>query len=41
MPDKVDILTGNVRTTNVMGTPLIELHTGLMNAMATKYKTTG
>lgn len=32
MPDKVDILTGNVRTTNVMGTPLIELHTGLMNS---------
>ncbi len=32
MPDKVDILTGNVRTINVMGTPLIEIHTGLMNA---------
>ena len=32
MPDKVDILAGNVRTTNVMGTPLIEIHTGLMNA---------
>lgn len=32
MPDKVDILTGNVRTNNVMGTPLIEIHTGLMNA---------
>lgn len=32
MPDKVDILSGNVRTTNVMGTPLIEIHTGLMNA---------
>jgi exopolysaccharide biosynthesis polyprenyl glycosylphosphotransferase len=31
MPDKVDILSGNVRTTNVMGTPLIEIHTGLMN----------
>jgi exopolysaccharide biosynthesis polyprenyl glycosylphosphotransferase len=31
-PDKVDILTGNVRTTNVMGTPLIEIHTGLMAA---------
>jgi len=31
MPDKVDILTGNVRTTNIMGTPLIEIHTGLMN----------
>lgn len=30
LPDKVDILTGNVRTTNVMGTPLIEIHTGLM-----------
>jgi exopolysaccharide biosynthesis polyprenyl glycosylphosphotransferase len=32
MPDKVDILSGNVRTTNIMGTPLIEIHTGLMNA---------
>lgn len=32
MPDKIDILTGNVRTTNIMGTPLIEIHTGLMNA---------
>jgi polysaccharide biosynthesis protein PslA len=32
MPGKVDILSGQVRTTNVMGTPLIEIHTGLMNA---------
>jgi exopolysaccharide biosynthesis polyprenyl glycosylphosphotransferase len=32
MPDRIDILTGNVRTTNIMGTPLIEIHTGLMNA---------
>lgn len=32
MPDKVDILAGNVHTSNVMGTPLIEIHTGLMNA---------
>ena len=31
-PDKVDILTGNVRTTNIMGVPLIEIHTGLMNS---------
>lgn len=31
LPDKVDILSGNVRTTNVMGTPLIEVHTGLMS----------
>jgi polysaccharide biosynthesis protein PslA len=31
VPDKVDILSGLVRTTNVMGTPLIEIHTGLMN----------
>lgn len=31
VPDKVDILSGNVRTTNIMGTPLIEIHTGLMN----------
>lgn len=30
LPDKVDILAGNVRTANVMGTPLIEVHTGLM-----------
>lgn len=32
MPDRIDILTGNVRTTDIMGTPLIEIHTGLMNA---------
>jgi exopolysaccharide biosynthesis polyprenyl glycosylphosphotransferase len=32
VPDNVDILTGNVRTTNIMGTPLVEVHTGLMNA---------
>lgn len=32
VPEKVDLLTGSVRTTNVMGTPLIEIHTGLMNA---------
>ena len=32
MPGTVDILSGQVRTTNVMGTPLIEIHTGLMNA---------
>lgn len=32
VPDKVDILTGTVRTTNVLGLPLIEIHTGLMNA---------
>lgn len=32
MPDKVDILSGSVRTTDVMGTPLIVIHTGLMNA---------
>ncbi|MEO9004980.1 MAG: sugar transferase [Ginsengibacter sp.] len=31
MPDKVDILSGSVRTTNIMGTPLIEIHTGLLN----------
>ena len=30
IPDKVDILSGAVRTTNVMGVPLIELNTGLM-----------
>lgn len=32
MPDKVDILSGAVRTSNVMGTPLIEIHLGLMDA---------
>lgn len=30
MPDKIDIMSGWVRTTNVLGTPLIQLHTGLM-----------
>lgn len=29
-PDTLDILSGSVRTSNVMGTPLIDLHTGLM-----------
>ena len=32
MPDKFDILSGAVRTNNVMGTPLIEIHLGLMEA---------
>ncbi|HEY5392619.1 MAG TPA: sugar transferase, partial [Hanamia sp.] len=32
VPDKVDIITGNVRGTNIMGTPLVEVHTGLMYA---------
>ena len=32
MPDKIDILSGAVRTSNVMGTPLIEIHLGLMEA---------
>lgn len=31
VPDKVDLLAGNVRTINVMGTPLVEIHTGLMD----------
>jgi polysaccharide biosynthesis protein PslA len=31
LPDEIDILAGNVRTTNILGTPLIEIHTGLMN----------
>ena len=31
MPDQVDILSGAVRTSNVMGTPLIEIHLGLMD----------
>ncbi len=30
IPDRVDILTGAVKTTNVLGVPLITLHTGLM-----------
>ena len=30
MPDKIDILSGALRTDNVMGTPLIEIHLGLM-----------
>jgi polysaccharide biosynthesis protein PslA len=29
-PDTVDILSGAVQTTNVLGVPLIDLHTGLM-----------
>src|SRR5205085_6157678 len=32
IPDNVDILSGAVRTTNVMGVPLIEVHTGLIKA---------
>ncbi len=32
IPDNVDILSGALRTTNVMGVPLIELHIGLMKA---------
>lgn len=32
VPERVDILSGSVRTTNIMGTPLIAIHTGLMNA---------
>lgn len=32
IPDRVDILSGAVRTTNVLGTPLIEVHNGLMEA---------
>ncbi len=31
-PDTVDIITGAVRTTNVMGVPLIDLHIGLLPA---------
>ena len=30
IPNKMDILTGAVRTSNIMGVPLIELHNGLM-----------
>ena len=32
IPDKIDILSGAVKTTNVMSVPLIELHTGLIPA---------
>ena len=31
-PDEVDILSGSVRTTNILGTPLIEIHMGLLNS---------
>jgi polysaccharide biosynthesis protein PslA len=31
MPGPQDILTGSVRTTNVMGVPLMEIHTGLFD----------
>lgn len=31
LPDEVDILSGNVRTTNILGVPLIEIHMGLWN----------
>lgn len=30
-PDQADILSGSLRTTNIMGVLLIEIHTGLMN----------
>lgn len=30
LPDTLDILSGSVKTSNVMGAPLIDLHTGLM-----------
>lgn len=32
VPDEVDIITGNVRGTNILGIPLVEVHTGLMFA---------
>ena len=31
LPTKIDILSGAVRTTNVLAIPLMEIHTGLMN----------
>lgn len=31
LPGKIDILSGAVRTTNVLATPLMEIHTDLMN----------
>ena len=30
IPDKVDLLTGSVRTTNILGVPLIDIQTGLI-----------
>lgn len=38
MPARVDYLSGAVRTTNVLGTPLIEIHSGLMNAWQQNFK---
>ena len=32
MPDKIDFLSGAIRTSNVLGTPLVEMHLGLMEA---------
>lgn len=31
VPSRVDVLSGTVRTSNVLGTPLIEVHSGLMD----------
>ena len=31
LPTKIDIMSGSVRTTNVLAVPLIEIYTGLMN----------
>lgn len=31
MPDPIDILSGNVRTSNILGTPLIEIQSGILN----------
>jgi len=39
MPDKVDFLSGAIRTSNVLGTPLIEIHPGLMDAWQQNIKT--
>lgn len=37
-PARVDFLSGAVKTTNVLGTPLIEIHSGLMNAWQQNFK---
>lgn len=38
LPGKVDLLSGRVRTSNVMGIPLVHLHTGLWQSWAQNVK---
>lgn len=40
IPDNVDILSGAVRTSNVMGVPLIDIHTGLLSVAQQDIKRT-